>query len=275
VNNGLLDASDFAVKIGKGNFDTDFLPLSEDDVLGNALIAMRGELSAAKLIEVRRAWASEGLAQFSEIIRKHSHSPEKLNYEVLVKLIEYTEAIQGAVFLAKESDNKNEKGSLEMVACYAYDRHKYIDKKVLAGEGFVGQVFLEQEKLMLSKLPPDYSKVAIGAGEISPGFLLVTPIKVNQQTIGVLEIASIKVMEEYQIRFIDRICETLASSVASALASEKMSKLLEDAQIMAESLRSQEEEMRQNYEELLATQEELMRREKQQGHKKENNLILK
>ena len=43
--NGLKGTTLFAENIGNGNYKTDFKPLSEHDVLGNALINMRDNLS--------------------------------------------------------------------------------------------------------------------------------------------------------------------------------------------------------------------------------------
>ena len=46
---GLKAISNFSLQIGKGNFESDFQPLSEQDILGNALITMREELKKAAL----------------------------------------------------------------------------------------------------------------------------------------------------------------------------------------------------------------------------------
>ncbi len=44
---GLTNIFNFSLEIGKGNFDTHFNPLSEEDVLGHSLLDMRNELKKA------------------------------------------------------------------------------------------------------------------------------------------------------------------------------------------------------------------------------------
>ena len=44
---GLTNIFNFSLEIGKGNFDTHFDPLSEEDVLGHSLLDMRNELKKA------------------------------------------------------------------------------------------------------------------------------------------------------------------------------------------------------------------------------------
>jgi methyl-accepting chemotaxis protein len=64
--------SNFSQEIGKGNFQSEFKPLSERDILGNSLLSMREDLKNAALEESkrkeddeRRNWATHGIARFS------------------------------------------------------------------------------------------------------------------------------------------------------------------------------------------------------------------
>jgi methyl-accepting chemotaxis protein len=82
---GLTNIFNFSVEIGKGNFDTNFTPLSEEDVLGHSLIDMRDELKKAADEETRRKeedehrnWAAQGVAKFSDILRKSTDDLDEL-----------------------------------------------------------------------------------------------------------------------------------------------------------------------------------------------------
>jgi hypothetical protein len=76
--NGLKGTTLFAENIGKGSYATDFKPLSEHDVLGNALINMRDNLSRVADEDKKRNWATEGLAKFGEILRTNTNDLNKL-----------------------------------------------------------------------------------------------------------------------------------------------------------------------------------------------------
>jgi methyl-accepting chemotaxis protein len=69
--------------------------------------------------------------------------------------------------------------------------------------------------------------------------------------------------EPYQIEFIEKVGENIASFVSSIKINHKTSILLNESQHKSEELAAQEEEMRQNMEELQATQEEAARREEE------------
>jgi methyl-accepting chemotaxis protein len=98
-------------------------------------------------------------------------------------------------------------------------------------------------------------------GVSNPRFILVVPLKREETILGVMEIASFTVLEDYQIKFVEKLAESIASSIYNISINNRTSVLLEQSQMQAEEMRAQEEEMRQNMEELQATQEEMYRKE--------------
>lgn len=207
----------------------------------------------------KRNWAATGLARFSEMLR-NSHTLNEIYSELISGIVKYLDANQAALFeLTGEEGEKH----LEMTACYAYGRKKHLQKTIAIGQGLVGQTYLEGQTLKLSQIPADYVSITSGLGEATPRFMIIVPLKINEQIEGILEIASFKVIEDYQIAFLEKLGESIASAIASHKITIQTEKLLAQSKIQTEELRSQEEEMRQNMEELQATQEEMYRKEKE------------
>lgn len=264
---GLDHKSEFAKNIGEGNLDIDFKMLSEDDVLGKSLIDMRTSLKKAKDEEIqrviddkKRAWANEGYARFAEILRQNSDELSKLADEVIRNIVKYTDSNQGAIFLVNDEDKNH--SFLDLVSTYAWDRRKYHTLTLDFGEGLVGACAIEKQSIIITEIPENYITITSGLGESSPKSISLIPLKQDEKVMGVMELASLNVMEPYQIEFLEKIAETIAATIASVKINARTRYLLEQSQQQAEEMLAQEEEMRQNMEELLATQEEMARKEK-------------
>ncbi len=270
----LKQASHFAQRIGEGDFEDDFQPASKKDVLGSSLLQMRDRLREVAEEDRKRNWATKGLAEFASIIRSHSNDFQSLGDSVISALIEYVGANQGGIFIA-ESGEIPDTTQLRLIASYAYSRKKYHERELTIhqdyAETLLGQAYLEQEKIYIREVPQSYLYVTSGLGEATPEYLLILPLKTNDRIEGVLEIASFQDFEDYQINFIESICDNLAASIASVKISEKTNQLVRELQEQAEMMRAQEEEMRQNMEELTSTQEQ-MRRKQIELERLKNNL---
>lgn len=254
---GLKEKVEFATNIGKGQYESNFQLLSEDDTMGEALIQMRNNLRQAADEDRKRNWATEGLAKFADILQSRNDNLIDLSDNIISNLVKYTNANQGALFLINDDDPRNT--FIELVACYAYNRKKYLNKRIEMGEGITGQCILERETIYMSDVPDDYLRITSGLGEALPRNILIVPLKLNESIFGVVEIASFQAIEPYQVEFVEKLGESIASTVSSVKINSRTKKLLEETQVQAEQMRAQEEEMRQNMEELSATQEEMHR----------------
>jgi PAS domain S-box-containing protein len=253
----------FVQKLKEGEIDADY-STEETDVLGKAIVNLRNTLKQSKEEEAirrkeddQRSWTAEGLAKFGEILRSEKDDINELSYLIISNLINYIHANQGGFYLLEDSDTSDP--YFNLTACYAYERRKYAERRISWGEGLVGACGLEKQTTVLRKIPDSYLKITSGLGSSNPKNLLLVPLKVNDDVHGVIEIASFTPFEKYTIEFVEKVAESIASTISSVKINIKTAKLLKESQEQAEILQTQEEQVRQNMEELQATQEEAAR----------------
>lgn len=253
-------ATEFILQIEKGNLEAKYNQTNEaavtsNDPLAVALTSMRNQLHKIAVLEKERNWTIEGLAKFVDILRKNTYNIQALSDDIISHIVKYLHANQGGLFLYNETPEP----CLELVASYAFERRKYLQKRIEIGQGLVGQAFLEKEYIYLTQTPDDYITITSGLGGANPTSILIVPLKFNDQVLGILEIASFQSFEKYQIEFLEKLSENIASTLSNVRVAEQTKKLLEESQQHTQIMKTQEEEMRQNMEELIATQENQQR----------------
>lgn len=256
----------FAQSLGAGKETHNLVPLSNDDSLANALLDLQISLQKAseednkyKIDEKKRAWANEGLAKFSEILRFQTSNITELSDLIIKNLVKYLDANQGGVFAYV--DDIPEDAHLDLVSAFAFDRKKYISKRINIGEGLVGTCAQERQTIFMTDIPDGYLSITSGLGESKPRSLLIVPLKTEENIYGIIEIASFNVFESHELEFVEKLAQSIASTFASLKINVHTAQLLEQSKKQAEEMAQQEEEMRQNLEELQATQEESARKE--------------
>lgn len=218
------------------------------------------KLAQAQQEERKRQWSNEGLAQGLIIMRNH-HDMKTLGDELIKFIVKYVKANQGGLFLVN-SDDENDI-YLELLSMYAYERKKYLQRRVEIGQGILGQVYLDKETLNLKEIPENYIRITSGLGESLPRNIVVVPLMVNEVVYALIELASFTEFQFHEIKFLEALGESIAMHLQSIKVNMTTKRLLETSQQQAEEMRAQEEEMRQNMEELSATQEEMIRKEQE------------
>jgi putative methionine-R-sulfoxide reductase with GAF domain len=257
----------FANNIKQKKYEEDFQAISEQDNLSSALLAMRESLKANELevkqrtiIDSQQKWVSSGIAVIGEVLNKNYKNTQDFGYSIISTLVKYLEANQGGIFFIN-NDNPNDI-HLECKASFAYDRRRYLQKRLELGEGYVGTCVLEKKSIFNKEIPKDYIVITSGLGDAPPKILMVVPLISDNEVFGSIEIASFKYLEEYQKEFVERACENIATTIAGVRIKEQTEKLYQATKEQSEKIAQDEEEMRQNLEEMQATQEEAHRREK-------------
>jgi CHASE3 domain sensor protein len=259
-------ASEFIAAIAAGNYEVEWngmvngtVALNKNTLAGN-LINLRERLKFVKQEDDRRNWSNEGLAQFSEIVRSNNHQHNELAVKCISFLTKYINAQQGSLFVLEEDgDGKY----LNLAGCYAFNRKKWLEKRVEIGNGLIGQTYLEGEPVIIKEIPAGYTTITSGLGDATPNCIVIIPMKYEREVVAVAEFATFEEAEKHHISFLQKAGEYLASAIISTRNTSKMKTLLQDATVREEEMKQREEELRQNMEELQATQEELLRKSKE------------
>jgi hypothetical protein len=153
----ITSATQFVKAIELGNLDiqyNDTDQVEEENSLASSLVSMRNQMKKFSSEEKQRNWVTEGLARFVDILRSKNDDLAELTNQVISNLVKYMEANQGALYIVDDDDANNV--TLELVACYAYNRQKHLNQRFALGEGIIGQVVLEKNTTYLKTIPKDY-----------------------------------------------------------------------------------------------------------------------
>lgn len=244
----------FAKDLEAGKFENTH-QFSNQNLTG-LMNSVKTKLILQKENDSRAKWTTEGISKFGEILRS-TNNLNTLCDEFVKNIVKYVNLNQGSIFICQNDALKQT--TLELSGCYAYNRKKYLERTIKPGEGLVGQCFLENDTIIMKQVPANYLRITSGLGEATPRFVALVPIKANEVTEGVLEVAGFKELPDFEIKFIEKVCEAFASVIHSIKSNEETRTLLEATKRQTEQLQSQEEKIRQNMEAMAATHEQLTR----------------
>lgn len=243
-----------------GDLTTDISQTHIEQSLSDTLHELRDTLNRnremerhRRLDERQRNWISEGLAEFGDILRKHSMEMEAMTYSVISRLVRYLDANQGAIFLSVEKEGEK---FLEMVSCHAYERKKFPDKRIAWGEGLIGAVAMEKKGYYTDRIEDGYLNITSGLGKANPRYLLIEPLIWNEQVLGIVELASFKQLEEHKIQFVSRVAESIATTINNMKSNLRTEQLLKETRAQADQLVAQEVKLLENMEAMKILQEE-------------------
>jgi hypothetical protein len=207
------------------------------------------EAEAARQAMEEQIWLTEAVARLNVRMRGEQ-SVGSLANNVIEQLCEDMEAQVGALFICKGD-------LLTLAGSYAFLRDERIKSEFRTGEGLIGQVALNMQRMILDQIPAEAVRISSGLGEIIPNQLLIYPVVYNAQTICVIELGALDEFSETKRDLLTRSIDNIAIALITAQTRAQVNALLEETQRQAEELQAQEEELRAINEELQAQAESL------------------
>ncbi|HYF03631.1 MAG TPA: response regulator [Patescibacteria group bacterium] len=211
----------------------------EKDDLGNLagyLNGMTDSLETAFVALKKREWLQGGIANINDVLLGEKNLGE-LTRDILNTLANYTSAQLGAFYI---SDKNN--CLLKLCSTFATSPENH-PKEIPFGENLIGQAAQSQKAVFLENVPQNYITVSSALGAAVPASVAIVPIILNGRTIGVIELASLDVFEEYEKQLFALINIPVGIALITVQTRIQVEKLLGETQEKSRELQQQQIEM--------------------------------
>lgn len=203
----------FASNISKGNFKTTkFIDIKSNDQIGKlakSLNEMKISLQKAYRENEKQNWIKNGQNKFYEKIRGIQNE-DKLAQIIINFTTNYIEGQAGAFYRYEPK-----KQELILSRCYAYPIEDLNEHNLIMGSGYVGQAGLEKKQILIRNVPENYMKIKSALGQMKPKNIIAIPLLFEDELYGVIEILTMKYIENKHIEFLQNIAESIAIAIVS------------------------------------------------------------
>ena len=248
ISISLIEITDITKSIASGEFNKKIKIRSKKDTLAESINQMTQALKKAKEEENKRIeennysrWFTEGLNEINKVLKIHHKDIYELTENVTKAVVNFFNIALGGIFITTEDENNEI--ILELIAAYAYSESKFIKKTFKIGESLVGACASEKRIVNIKKLPKGYLQALSGLGESSPKHLLIMPLLYEKELMGVLELASLNLISNDEIKLLESIADNIASNLSIAKANLHTQELLKQSQQYAKELADKDKKM--------------------------------
>ncbi|MGV9457196.1 HAMP domain-containing protein [Streptomyces sp. NPDC003635] len=234
--------------------------VAEGDLTRSINVEASGEVAELKdninsmvesLRETTRAnqeqdWLKTNLARISGLMQGHRDLPVVAEL-IMDELVPLVAAQYGAFYLAEDGDDGPR---LRLVGSYGYPEEDTRPRRIPFGRTLVGQAARSRRPITVDDLPPDYVTISSGLGQVVPTALVLLPIVVEDQVLGVIELASVTSFTQIQHDFLAQLMETIGVNVNTIVANARTDELLAESQRLTAELQDRSAELQVQQEEL-------------------------
>jgi signal transduction histidine kinase/CheY-like chemotaxis protein/HAMP domain-containing protein len=195
-------------------------------------------------INAEQDWLKTNLAKFTRALQGQRDLLAVARL-ILSELAPLVNAQQGLFYL---NENPAGEADLRLLASYAHRERKRLNNRIKEGEGIIGQVAFEKERILLTDVPDEYSPavtISSGLGEAAPKNIVVLPVLFEKQVKAVLELASFKPFGETHLTFLDQLTESIGILLNTIGANMRTEELLKQSQSLTQELQHQQAELQE------------------------------
>jgi HAMP domain-containing protein/signal transduction histidine kinase/CheY-like chemotaxis protein len=220
----------------------------EVEALKDTINQMIANLKETTLRNQEQDWLKSNLAKFTQMLQGQKDL-NTVTQRILSELAQVVTAHYGAFYILKQDEDTRE-DKLRLFSAYGYKSDKNIPTEFSIGEGLVGQVAFEKERIILSNVPGNYIKISSGLGRAKPANLIILPVLFENKVKAVIELASLDIFSETHLDFLSQLIESVGIVLNTIEANSRTEELLTQSQSLAGELKIQQEELRRTNDEL-------------------------
>jgi CheY-like chemotaxis protein/HAMP domain-containing protein/signal transduction histidine kinase len=197
-------------------------------------------------------WLKTNVARFTSMLQgqRDLFTVAKM---LLADLVPLVQAQYGAIYQLAVGDN--EEPCLRLLAGYA--RGLGQPDSIPLGVGLVGQCSVDKQRIVLTDVPADYTRISSSLGEAPPSSIVVLPLLFEGQTKAVIELASLRPFTSTNLTFLEQLTLSIGVVLNTIEATMRTEGLLKQSQQLTAELQSRQSELQQTNEEL-ATKAKLL-----------------
>ncbi|MFK0160302.1 HAMP domain-containing protein [Streptomyces sp. NPDC090493] len=215
--------------------------------------AMVGSLRETTRANQEQDWLKTNLARISGLMQGHRELPVVAEL-VMDELTPLVSAQYGAFYLAEDTARGPE---LRLVGSYGAPDDAERPTRIPVGRSLVGQAARNRRPVTVEELPEGYVTISSGLGQALPRALVVLPIVVEEQVLGVIELASLTRFTQIHQDFLAQLMPAIGVNLNTIVANARTDELLEESQRLTAELQSRSEELQVQQEELQRSNAEL------------------
>ena len=255
--------SDVASAVTKGDLTQMIRVEAKGEVeeLKDTINQMIANLKETTLRNQEQDWLKSNLAKFTQMLQGQKDL-NTVTRRILSELAQVVNAQQGMFYILEQDENAQH-GKLKLFAGYAYHEELKLSKEIALGEGLVGQVALQKERILLTNIPKSYIKIKSGLGEATPKNVIVLPVLFETEIKAVIELASFEPFSETHLDFLSQLTESLGIVLNTIETNTRTEELLEQSQSLTDELRRTNEELQDKAHLLVKQKEEVEAKNKE------------
>jgi len=190
-------------------------------------------------------WLKTNLAKFTRMLQGQ-RDLFTVGRMLLSELAPLVDAQQGTIYQMELDENRQP--ALRLLAGYAQRPGQ--PAQIPVGEGLVGQCAVEKQRILLTHVPSEYTRVNSSLGDAVPVAIVVIPVLFEGQTKAVIELASLRAFSVTNLTFLEQLTQSIGVVFNTIEATMRTEGLLQQSQQLTVELQSQQKELQQTNEEL-------------------------